>query len=99
MAETKHTPGPWFWDQTHDRWTVHRGPNSTPIACGTDGDARLIAAAPDALEFAQFYDTYMSEQFPDGLQKNYDNRTLHPKAAETWGRCKNFIAKATGAKL
>jgi hypothetical protein len=30
------------------------------------------------------------------LQKNLDDRVLHPLAAEAWGRCKTFIAKATG---
>lgn len=54
--------------------------------------ARLIAAAPDGLAFAQHYDAYMSANYSEGPSSS----ALHPTAAETWRLARSFIAKATG---
>jgi len=66
MTETKHTPGPWVWNEIapDDRewgaceiWPVSNGdPDYAPVAtmvCGV-ANARLIAAAPELLEAARF---------------------------------------------
>lgn len=52
----------------------------------------MIAAAPDGLAFALFFDECMKGQHPLGPN------TLafqNPPLAEAWGRCIAFIAKAT----
>lgn len=99
----QHTPGPWRVNRDERGRCFINGDGvvkmfvctvDAPVGALHEGNARLIAAAPDALEFAIFYDAYMADQFPDGLQTNYDNKTLHPRAAEAWGRCKAYIAKA-----
>jgi hypothetical protein len=55
---SKHTPGPWAYQEKADAYThIVRGPNDSFIcqtpqgACGTcEANARLMAAAPDLLE-------------------------------------------------
>ena len=55
---SKHTPGPWTYQEESDAYThIVRGPNNyfiTQLSQDTSGrseaDARLIAAAPELLE-------------------------------------------------
>lgn len=60
----KHTPGPWtqgtsevgadcVWLNGATEPKGEMGPDHTWIDCGTKANARLIAAAPDLLAFAQ----------------------------------------------
>lgn len=60
----KHTPGPWtqgkseigadcVWLNGATEPKDEMGPSHTWIDCGTRANARLIAAAPDLLAFAQ----------------------------------------------
>ncbi len=55
----KHTPGPWFVE-SHGRYRVASITSTTgiyadaPPLMQTAPDARLIASAPDLLEFAQW---------------------------------------------
>lgn len=96
----KHTPGPWEWDgkvwcydgSEEAPWLVQAPWTKTSsktvlsgeIRCMSEADARLIAAAPELLAFAQeFLSDYQSE---DGMasMKHYAR-----KAHEA-------IAKATG---
>lgn len=60
----KHTPGPWtqgtsevgvmcVWLNGLTEPEGKMGPDHTWIDCGTKANARLIAAAPDLLEFAK----------------------------------------------
>jgi hypothetical protein len=61
MSESKHTPGPWRYQEGTDAYThiVHTGVNRflCQLAQDTSGvaeaNARLIAAAPDLLEALQ----------------------------------------------
>lgn len=91
-----HTPGPWATAATPDRLIVS-GRTKIAAAYEVDGDvwgaanARLIAAAPDLLEFARHYDGYMSANY-----SGPDSGALHPSASETWTMCRAAIAKATG---
>ena len=51
MSESKHTPGPWLCN--HDAGDNYPGiPDSSPSTSDEiNGNARLIAAAPDLLEW------------------------------------------------
>ena len=60
----KHTPGPWtqgkseigadcVWLNGATEPKDKMGPSHTWIDCGTRANARLIASAPDLLEFAE----------------------------------------------
>ena len=71
----KHTPGPWTQGTSANGMTCvwldaltepehEMGPSHTWIDCGTEANARLIAAAPDLLEALKACDeamSYMSE--------------------------------------
>ena len=71
----KHTPGPWtqgeseigadcVWLNGATEPKDEMGPSHTWIDCGTEANARLIAAAPDLLEALKACDeamSYMSE--------------------------------------
>ena len=55
MAQTQHTPGPWFWKDVKQegyRYLVGQSPNGIACCDGMPGEAnaRLIAAAPDLYE-------------------------------------------------
>lgn len=57
MTERKHTAGPWYWQVTALRGTLHGGPAGTThvMACDAEDlperlDASLIEAAPDLLK-------------------------------------------------
>ena len=96
-----HTPGPWvarrmytggfdiFDPRNRDVVTVYGGGVETE---SREANARLIAAAPDGLAFAQHYDAYMSANYSEGPSSS----ALHPTAAETWRLARSFISKATG---
>lgn len=55
-------------------------------------NARLIAAAPDLLEFAKAHDAYMAVHY-----SGPDSDALHPDAANNWRMCRAAIAQAEGS--
>ena len=70
MTEAKHTPGPWtqgwsqngvdcVWLDGKTEPAIGMGDDDDWIDCGTEANARLIAAAPELLEALQaFTDVY-----------------------------------------
>ena len=94
----QHTPGPWedIDGNSSGRAVIALGQPKVRLrvaACGgpnRDGNARLIAAAPDGLEFAQAWDAYLEARY-----SGPGSQVLHPEAARIWKMCRAFIAKAT----
>lgn len=96
---SKHTPGPWHWTNEYqardlsDTWSLIGGNGYGILSCDGLGNsppefhkanARLIAAAPDLLAFAQeFIADYQSEDGMDSI-KHYA------------AKAQAAIAKATG---
>ena len=86
-TENKHTPGPWYAvqpDHAHGWWIVSKDPEGDDCldASGDggfdNGDARLIAAAPDlfeasprAAEMLRVVSAFLRDQQPDGVAR-YD---------------------------
>jgi len=91
MGDTKHTPGPWEAEQQGADWHVKseawggivtRHCYPTPRCdIRVEGDARLIAAAPDLLEACRG-----AQEFVVGLEG----------AQQTWSALYNAIRKAEG---
>lgn len=62
MSAAQHTPGPWKTSATTAYWIIY-DPDSKPVAttlgpklnkhAKSEANARLIASAPELLEFAQ----------------------------------------------
>lgn len=99
--KTKHTPGPWTYD---DVWSLVTGPKgeeiaavhaaqSNPKRCDkgiAQANAHLIAAAPELLEALSTMQSMMKQygMVPDA------NDPFHP----VWCRAESAILKATGGK-
>lgn len=93
---SKHTPGPWEWDDTvwnYDQeqsapWLVSTDHIilSGQIKCTSEANAKLIAAAPDLLELAQL----VYNSFSGGLVMTFSDADV-----EAFG---SAISKATGGK-
>lgn len=112
MENTKHTPGP--WTSTHDadvqQPTFHIGtPLEPDVARVNDcieqaeANARLIAAAPELLAFAQMVaDDYKtaSDDLLDGvIAGHFTVRGISPRMARHIKAARAAIAKATGTNI
>lgn len=108
-ADAKHTPGPWRMEQSAHAnplfWVVADAPiHGTGVAtCGSDseGDAHLIAAAPDLLAACEtlmgYIDngTLVRDVERDG-QPDFTIRMMH--FVRDLGAAQAAIAKAKGAR-
>jgi hypothetical protein len=107
MKNTKHTPGPWqFNEYSHyTDFTIWGGDGSFPIVTEFDdrGDhtvttanARLIAAAPDLLAALQRAEALLRIAFNPGIDKNV---TLCASSCQ-WAanEARLALAKAQGEK-
>lgn len=95
MSDAKHTPGPWEaleleranggkdWNIWGPKGSNHIGDEDLRGDYGLEADARLIAAAPDGLAFAQAF-----LEWHEG-----PGETDSPLAAQA----RAFVAKALGA--
>lgn len=87
----KHTPGPWLYNQDEGTIYVHGCPLAEIIAARSaeeiEGNAQLIAAAPDLLEGCKIAIDAMCD---------YANFTGHKKAEIQ--KLKRIVAKAMGEK-
>ena len=86
-----HTPGPWTLDETNNGWTLLS--NGGEITCEhfdcSNADARLIAAAPEAIQLLiEAYDLWMDSN---------GDRVAYATAMDKWARrASSLIARATG---
>ena len=97
MNNPKHTPGPWRWQSIPGQVAVDTG--DSVFWSKVDGDvakanARLIAAAPDALSFARSIEdrvTLIRRAF-----KERDQDKLEQLITDLDADAFDLIAKATG---
>lgn len=91
MSETKHTPGPWKYEEATK--TIRSGRenywlctmDSWDGAVNHEANAKLIAAAPELLEAAKDLITALETQMP--RFKNYQqNQKLHTAIRKAEGR-------------
>jgi len=87
---SKHTPGPWYVRREHDMPVVKSQTDEVPICVGSNKDqdfinARLIAAAPEMLEFLKEIHTKHNFDAVDEEEYNWLEERLE-----------NLIAKAEG---
>ena len=90
MTKPKHTPGPWsvrnFSSKTPDTFRVYGANETNGLAiCGSEANARLIAAAPEMLELLT-------------IAQNYVVIAGDPRSVELHEAIINLIAKATGGE-
>lgn len=97
MSAAKHTPGPWFVDGVR---FVRQEPAPRHVICRlpttrNEGDARLIAAAPDLLEALQDLTLNVNEAMSTG------GWVPTPLQSSFWAAMSDSlaaIAKATGVE-
>ena len=99
MSESKHTPGPWtqgwsksgidcVWLDGKTEPEIGMGDDDEWIDCGTEANARLIAAAPDLLNALE---AVLNEFAKDGHGGEFEDGE-HPYV----DAARAAIAKATG---
>ena len=98
MSASKHTPGPWQFDQAHRDgfWIGNSDTNVARIYGYVDhpqiiANARLIAAAPELEDFARNV-----AGFDDRLLVSADLNILRATLREFRDQARAAIAKATG---
>jgi hypothetical protein len=101
MTQSKHTPGPWRYQESSDAYThiVRAGENyficqlPQDTSGKAEANARLIAAAPDLLAALQaFFDSGKDVVKAGGCAPTrWDFRELQ----DAWQAARDLIAKAT----
>lgn len=93
---SKHTPGPWRYQEASDVYThIVRGPNnyfvcqfSQDTSGRSEADARLTAAAPELLEACQAIRLVMLNETGHGFELAM--RSIEPKLkaaiSKAWGQ-------------
>ncbi|KRG65195.1 hypothetical protein ABB26_05160 [Stenotrophomonas humi] len=110
MSANKHTPAPWSVGATDpDTAEIEIVSEGRPYIClvlpgavdgRTEANARLIAAAPELLDFIQ----HAADQLESGIQEYTGSPEEPPQPASKWdydagqlvGELRRLIAKATG---
>jgi len=94
MKNTKHTQGPWYWEQDQYLFGNDRQFEVLNGTIYNKADARLIAAAPELLEALESVEPIVSECFKNQVELNYGEVSEHTKGKLV--NLRNAIRKAKG---